>query len=629
MYDYLTSFGEKGVQMTAYKELKRRLAQGWNTWNTRSVLSHVRLPEAFALNLGIKDYASRRYLKEALIGRRGEYDERIHPGPRTYDGRYTELTLTWQGIEVIVQSATVGPEDEDLVVLVTPQTTHRKAPVLTVEPGMLWNRPGYVTREGETLIGHSGGRRIVAYGTRASVADPYIAAQTPYLAMPLEGPVGLSTGQQRTIGEITGLIAERRGELADYVDKFEALAEVYAAIQTCMAWDTVYEPEHDRVVSPVSRIWNVHWGGFVLFDWDTYFAAYLASLDNKDLAYANAIEITRERTERGFVPNFGTVANLKSRDRSQPPVGSLVVRELYRRFGDRWLLEEVFEDLLTWNRWWIDHRNHNGLLCWGSDPYEPLSDAYWEHQGVGDRLGAALESGLDNSPMYDDIPFDETTHLLALADVGLNGMYVMDCEALADIAGVLGNDSIETELRQRAAAFRNSLATLWDEETGIFLNRRTDTGEFSRRLSPTNFYALLGRAATQAQAERMIAEHFHNPDEFWGEWILPAISRDDPAYPEQTYWRGRIWAPMNFLVYLGLREYDLPKAQAELAEKSQALLLKEWREHGHVHENYNADTGEGCDKPNSDRFYHWGGLLGLMAFIQAGYLPAPEKPLNA
>jgi glycogen debranching enzyme len=126
----------------------------------------------------------------------------------------------------------------------------------------------------------------------------------------------------------------------------------------------------------------------------------------------------------------------------------------------------------------------------------------------------------------------------------------------------------------------------------------------------------------------MIAEHFHNSDEFWGEWIMPSIARNDPAYPDQDYWRGRIWGPMNLLVYLALRNYDLPQARADLAEKSKQLLLKEWLERGHVHENYNGDTGEGCDMPNSDAFYHWGGLLGMPALVEAGYLEGPEKPIS-
>jgi neutral trehalase len=205
--------------------------------------------------------------------------------------------------------------------------------------------------------------------------------------------------------------------------------------------------------------------------------------------------------------------------------------------------------------------------------------------------------------------------VLLLQDVGLNALYIRDCEDLAEIAAILGRIEV-AELKQRAAGFRSAMQRLWCEEAGLFLNRRTDTGEFSHRLSPTHFYPLMADAATPEQAKRMIGEHFFNPAEFWGDWILPSCARNDPAYPEQDYWRGRIWAPMNFLVYLGLRRYDLPEARQALAEKSRALLLKEWRDHGHVHENYCADTGQGCNKSNSDAFYHWGGLLGLVALME-------------
>jgi neutral trehalase len=499
--------------------------------------------------------------------------------------------------------------------------------LLVVEGGFLWNRPGSVSLEEGGLVGRCAGKTICAWGTKNTLEEPNIPAQTPYLAIPLDAPVGISTGRPRSLAEIEAVLATQRAQHQDRLQAWGELAEVYNAIQTCLAWDTIYEPERQRVISPVSRLWNVSWGGFVLFDWDTYFAAYMIALENKDLAYANAVEITREKTERGFVPNFGTVRSVKSRDRSQPPVGSLVFRELYRRYGDRWLLEEVFDDLLEWNRWWVDHRSLGGLLAWGSDPYELVAGSGLELSGVGERLGAALESGLDNSPMYDDVPFDEHTHLMQLADVGLNGLYILDCEALADIARALGKGAAAQELGERAQAFRQALQGLWDEDAGLFLNRRWDTGRPDHRLSPTNFYPLLGDAATPAQAERMVREHFYNPDEFWGEWILPSIARSDPAFPDQDYWRGRIWAPMNFLVYLGLRRYDLPQARRDLAERSKALLLKTWLENGWVCENYCPNTGRGGDQPNSDRFYHWGGLLGLISLIEAGYVVGPENLL--
>ena len=98
--------------------LKTQIAQGWNTWDTRSVLTHVLLPEGFALELKLKDNQSGEILEDALIGR-GTYgfEEHVTPGPHAYDGSYTELEIAWQDIHIRVQSATEGNE---LFLLLTP-----------------------------------------------------------------------------------------------------------------------------------------------------------------------------------------------------------------------------------------------------------------------------------------------------------------------------------------------------------------------------------------------------------------------------------------------------------------------------------------------------------------------------
>lgn len=589
--------------MNSYESLNRQLATGWNTWNTRSVLSHVLLPEGIAINIGFKHYAGGDYLKEALIGRQGEHDEKIHPGLRSYDGTYTELRLEWKGCTWTVQSATEGT---DLLLLITPcDKPALVRPLVVAEAGILWNRPGSLTRDAEVL--HAGDVRI--YGTHPMLKEPYIWAQGPYLALPGDEPVGFSTGHARSLAEIQTSITTAKKALP-------ARSEAEEAMSCCLAWDTIYDPLADRVITPVSRIWNCNWGGYVMFCWDSYFAAAMAAVENKELAYANVIAVTREGIDNGFVPNFVSPSGYQSRDRSQPPVGSMTVLDIYNRYGEKWFLSEVFDDLLKWNRWWPEHRQIDGLLVWGSHPYTPVVGNGNETNTTNELFGAALESGLDNAPMYDEIPFDTKTHLMQLQDVGLNSLYIADCDALAEIASTLGRSKEASELKERAECYRTALRELWDENTGLFLNRRTDTGAFEYRLSPTHFYPLLAKVPTDSQASRMIDEHFFNPEEFWGDWILPSCARNDPAYGDQEYWRGRIWAPMNWLVYLGLRRYDLSDAQEVLVNKSKALLLKEWRDHGHVHENYCSNTGEGCNATRSDAFYHWGGLLGLISLIE-------------
>ena len=95
--------------------------------------------------------------------------------------------------------------------------------------------------------------------------------------------------------------------------------------------------------------------------------------------------------------------------------------------------------------------------------------------------------------------------------------------------------------------------------------------------------------------------------------------------------RGRVWGPMNFLVYIALRRSGQARACRDLAEKSKALLLKGWLAHGHVCENYNAETGDMTvaeGKMGGDSFYYWGGLLGTIALMEAGFYPDSSRPLH-
>ena len=144
----------------------------------------------------------------------------------------------------------------------------------------------------------------------------------------------------------------------------------------------------------------------------------MLGLDNKELAYCNALAITRTITDKGFVPNFSCQNSFKSYDRSQPPVGSMCALMLYKKYEEKWFLREMYSDLLRWNQWFIEHRvTQNGTLAWGSEAYEPITGHALEAEGVNDRQGAAYESGLDNSPMYDAIPFDKDRNILLLEDV--------------------------------------------------------------------------------------------------------------------------------------------------------------------------------------------------------------------
>jgi putative isomerase len=78
---------------------------------------------------------------------------------------------------------------------------------------------------------------------------------------------------------------------------------------------------------------------------------------------------------------------------------------------------------------------------------------------------------------------------------------------------------------------------------------------------------------------------------------------------------------MNYLVHKGLSNpaysniSDVVEVRQNLVLQGLSMLRKTWESHGHVHENYNSITGEGCDVESSDPFYHWGALPAYIAII--------------
>jgi len=610
------------LRTAEYRSLQRDLCRGWNTWSANSVMAHVHLPDGFALTLGVKTAGMGRTYQDSFFqaNQTAGRAEKIRLGAHADDGSYTDLTMEYpangnQNAKNVMRVESAEQDGEEFILVAVDQRATLRAAHLIIEAGYYWNRPGTVRRQGDAIDAIPGsGRSFTVRTTGTQVSDPFLTVNGPYLAAPLEGRVAVYTGSTpKTLEQVAAIISAHRQTQQSKLDAHGDAREVFTAMQTILGWNLTYDPENGRAISPVSRSWSAGWGGYVLFDWDTYFASFMYSLYNRDLAFANAVEITKSITKRGFIPNAASAYDIRTDDRSQPPVGSLIAMEIYKRYPERWFLAELYDELLRWNRWWPTARDHAGLLSWGSDEVPQLVD------GTVHNFQAALfESGLDNSPMYDGVPFNPKTNLLEISDVGLNGLYVADCRALEEMARILGHEDDRRELQARGDKYAAALATLWDDKSGMYLNRRTDTGEFSSRLSPTNFYPLIAKVPTQEQARRMIQEHYLNPQEFHGEWVIPAIARNVPGYADQEYWRGRIWGPMNFLVYLGMRNYDLKEAREDLAQRSARLLIKSWQSDRAIYENYNANTGAGNDVRSSDGYYHWGALLGVIELLERG-----------
>ena len=187
-----------------YTALNAKLTQGWNTWNTRSVLSYVFLPNCFGIDLQLINHQSGDTLKEALIARE-EFGSKEHviPGPHAYDGSYTELVVEWQGISVRVQSAA---KNEKFYLLITPIRQMPGDSVLII-PQMFWDKQGEITLINNTILVNtpSGKMNLVVVGGQYKTTVRNLKAS-------LRGVIALSTDSLQSTERIQKIINDSKAK---------------------------------------------------------------------------------------------------------------------------------------------------------------------------------------------------------------------------------------------------------------------------------------------------------------------------------------------------------------------------------------------------------------------------------
>jgi len=396
-----------------------------------------------------------------------------------------------------------------------------------------------------------------------------------------------------------------------------------------LSWMVLWQPDHNRRYLPAGRRWifprpDGKRDTWTLFEWDAFFNALEATVDNYSLARDEIKAVLDTQYPWGNIPNWRSASN-GSPDRAQPPVGAFAVWKTYLKSKDREMLAESYSSLKKFHAFWKysppgeppgRDGNQNRLLEWGSDTERiPEGIPSWEKDATG-RQRAAWESGQDDLPNFDGVPFSESTGTLMMDCIDLNALYILDTEMMRNIARELGNvrdtGEFDREYREMVQAVNR---TLWHPGKNFYFDRFWE-GHFSTRKAASNFYPLIAGVPDRQQAQKMV-ERLQDEDQFWGDYVIPTISREDPAFPDQQYWRGTIWPPTNYLVYQGLKRYRFDEIASRFAVKSARLFLRSWNRYRLCRENYNSITGEG----GGQRYQSWGPLFALILledFIDCG-----------
>lgn len=675
------------------RRMQQGLLQGWAPWMAMSYLDHVLLPHGARIRLALCELtAPGRCLTEARIdwpdpsaavgssvrtsstvGSPAQGWADIRLGPHAYDRSYAVLHIGLGACNLSVASS--GGASGQLLLLVDEADGSACDGNYALVPVGLstWFRANQPSLSGNASLRFesAGLSNVELHASRpsdCSISLPPSAPVGPRLVFRLGGDapaVGLYAAAPGS--SAPGLPLEaikhkldlaRAAEMARYT-AYGQLAETKLAVQAAVMWQTIWNPLEQGPLAPVIRgnPWGLDHGTvnddwpYVVFDWDNHFGSLMLSQGSRELGYSALIQVVKAKTAGGYVPN--TASSVNKARHSQPPVGGKVLLEMYRKYGDQWVVELLFDDLIDWNNWFESNRllSPLGIVCLGS--------------AEGDMQDARFESGLDDSPMYDDNgeTCDNKTRScgpwkctegeagkqvcgafregkMQLYDVGMASMHAMDSAALATLGEAIGRPAAEVAmLRVRANRMSGLIeAHLWDEQSGAFVNRIPD-GSFVRRVSPTSFYPLQTGAPADDRARRMALGWLLNSSRFClspnGDfagnsdscyWGLPSISADDDAYPALGYWRGYVWGPMAQLTYWGLQNYDhVPEvrtARLALCKQMNAMMLSQWTAHRHICENFyphrQETPGNGCS-PGAMRMYHWGALSGFISLVEAGF----------
>ncbi|WP_417685694.1 MGH1-like glycoside hydrolase domain-containing protein [Roseibium sp.] len=344
------------------------------------------------------------------------------------------------------------------------------------------------------------------------------------------------------------------------------------------------------------------------WNWDSVFVAFGFATFDLNRAWTEIENLFEGQWADGMVPHilfrkndpsyfpgpgvWGTKTEpFPTSGHSQPPVAATAVRDLLEMSSaaDNIARAKVlFPKLMDWHRWWATYRDPKGhgsvaiVHPWESgrdnlpDWDEPLSMVGTE--GVGeytrkdtshvdpemrpkkldyDRYMAILNAG--KSVGWDARKTVEVTPFL-VADPGITMILLRANRDLLVMADRLGFNDDKAEIESWIAQLERGLESLWNPAINAYVTRNLRTDVMGTGVSSASFLASYAGVTDPKVIEPMQA-HF---DRIAGaaEYMLPSYDPAHEGFEHKRYWRGPVWAVVNYMAARGMREAgDLNRAE--------------------------------------------------------------------
>lgn len=343
-----------------------------------------------------------------------------------------------------------------------------------------------------------------------------------------------------------------------------------AALMAYVQWSALVAPE-GHLGRPAMLMSKNHMTS--VWSWDHCFNALALMSHAPELAWHQFCLPFDHQDRAGALPD---AVNDKAlwRNFTKPPIHGWTLRGLQERDRSGYLtndrLQEIYEPLSRWTRWWPAFRDHDGD---GVPQYDHGNDSGWDNCTAFD-VGFPLE-GPD-----------------------LSAYLVMQMDVLADLARRLDCPAEAAGWQTEADALLERLMThSWRE--GRFLAPRSEThtttpAEQGDSLLP--FLPLALGPRLPEVARRPLIDGLLAPGRFVTDFGLATEAVSSARHESDGYWRGPIWAPPVLLIADGLRRLGENAAARDIAERFCRAVVRSGSA-----ENFDARTGAGL----RDRAYTW------------------------
>jgi len=75
------------------------------------------------------------------------------------------------------------------------------------------------------------------------------------IKVPLDKVIIISSEKSKSPEDIEKMLEQARAKIPDGKSVYPKTTELYNAMHSVLAWNTIYDPINDRVINPVSRNW--------------------------------------------------------------------------------------------------------------------------------------------------------------------------------------------------------------------------------------------------------------------------------------------------------------------------------------------------------------------------------------